>query len=792
MSKIYRNLMTKFMLVLMIIFTTIPATGLAEPAIHNDQSENSSSEEQEQNVEESEEVHTEDDEEEEQEDTRVKEEEKENGNDSSDSEVPMESVETTSDEESEDETNEEDVQDSAEDKEVPAEDEIEENEDEIEENENDEDENFQLKVMHLNDTHSHADKLPKAITEIKEQRKNSDNNLLLHAGDSFSGTLYFNLHKGKADLAMFNLMGLDAFTFGNHEFDLGTSEGHPELQTFIENASFPFLGTNVDFSDDPTLAHVKVQDSVVREANGGKAYNAIIKEIDGEEIGIFGLTTEDTKNVASPELVTFLNYKESAERAVDALEEEGVNKIIAVTHIGYDSNPAVGNDLVLAEQVDGIDIIVGGHSHTELDNTVVKGTEEDPTLIVQTGQYVDNLGVLDVVFDEEGKIIEHEGKLVDLTDVQDDPEAVDVLATYKAEVDALFNEPSGAEALKELTNPRHTSDDKSDSVRANETELGNLVTDAMLAKAKEKFPETEIALQNGGGIRAPIAKGEITNGEIIEVLPFGNDPVVATITGAELKEILEHSVSQAPNENGGFLHVAGMKYYFDSKKEVGDRVIDMQVLKNGEYMPIDLQQTYTVTTNQFTAQGGDGFETFAKVYEEGRVTNIGEVDWEQLRDYMVEEEYLNGKVNPEREGRILDAALDEIPEDPTDPDPTPTPDPDPTPDPNPDPAPTPDPDPTPDPNPDPAPTPDSDPTPDTKPDPAPTPDPVPNEPGDGNENNTEEDKGTVITPGKDDDDQAKRSALPNTATTMYTTLLIGSLLLLVGIAIYAIRKFRMN
>ena len=743
------------MLVLMIIFTTIPSTSLAEPAVHNDQSDNNSPERVEQNVNKpSEEILKEDDEDG-QESVPDSEENKENVNDSSETEVPIESVDEPSDEEFEKEkaTNEEEVQGLAEEEEEPEEDETEETEDE-----EDGDENFQLKVMHLNDTHSHADKLPKAITEIKEQRKNSENNLLLHAGDSFSGTLYFNLHQGEADLAMFNLMGLDAFAFGNHEFDLGTPEGHPELQKFIEDASFPFLGTNVDFSDDPTLSHLKVQDSVVREANGGKAYNAIIKEIDGEDIGIFGLTTEDTKNIASPELVKFLNYKESAERAVEALEDEGVNKIIAVTHIGYDSNPAVGNDLVLAEQVDGIDIIVGGHSHTELNNTIVKGPEEEPTLIVQTGQYVDNLGVLDVVFDEEGTIIQHEGELVDLSNVEDDPEAVEVLATYKAEVDELFNEPSGAKALKELTNPRHTDNDRSDSVRANETELGNLVTDAMLAKAKEKFPETEIALQNGGGIRAPIAKGKITNGEIIEVLPFGNDPVVATITGAELKEILEHGVSQAPNENGGFLHVAGMKYYFDSNKEVGDRVIDMQVLQDGEYTPIDLQQNYTVTTNQFTAQGGDGFETFAKVYEEGRVTNIGEVDWEQLRDYMVDEKYLNGEVDPEREGRILDAALDEIPENPIDP------------------APTPDPEPTPEPTP--------------TPDPVPTPDP--NEPGNENENGTEDDKGTVITPGKDDDDQEKGSALPNTATTMYTTLLIGSLLLLVGIAIYAIRKFRMN
>ncbi|HEY4600818.1 MAG TPA: 5'-nucleotidase C-terminal domain-containing protein [Cerasibacillus sp.] len=519
---------------------------------------------------------------------------------------------------------------------------------------------FDLTVMHMNDTHAHVEALPKMLTAIKQVRAEKENTVLLHAGDVFSGTLYFNEFSGQADLALMNLMGFDAMVYGNHEFDRGSSEGgHKSLAEFVAGANFPLLGTNLDFSSDPYMVSlVENPGKFVENPEGGKTYHSIVKEIDGEKIGILGLTTEDTPAISSAVQVQFLNYIAEAKEAVKQFEEVGINKIIAVTHLGYDSNPAVGNDLVLAEQVEGIDIIVGGHSHTKLtEPTVIEGKE--PTVIVQAGQYAENLGKLDVTFDENGVITEHSGVLIATEDKADDPEAAEALKEFSDDIEQLKNKPSGAEAKKDLPNPRQEKSGD-DSVRANETELGNLVTDAMLAKAKEKFPKTVIALQNGGGIRAPINKGPITTGEIISVLPFGNDPVVVTLTGAELKEILEHSVRLAPGENGGFLHVSGMRYKYDSAQEAGSRVLVMEVKEGDTYVPIEENKEYMITTNQFTAMGGDGYNTFAKAYAEGRVTNIGEIDWEQLKDYMVNEEYLDGQVDPVREGRIIDIARDEI------------------------------------------------------------------------------------------------------------------------------------
>ncbi len=534
------------------------------------------------------------------------------------------------------------------------------------------DNSFKLPIMHMNDTHARTEQFPHMITAIHEYRDAHPDSLLFHAGDVFSGTLYFNEFNGQADLALMNLMDIDAMTFGNHEFDLGSKEdGHQSLSEFVKNANFPFLGANIDFSGDPFMKDLETNAYNIADPNNGEIYNSIVKEVNGEKIGIFGLTTEDTKDIASPMEVEFEDFAAAAEKAVEEFEKEGINKIVAVTHLGYDSSPAVGNDLRLAKEVDGIDIIVGGHSHTQVTPPAVvdkdeAGKEKDPTVIVQTGEYAEFLGTLNVRFDEDGKVIGQAGELLEVADYEADAEATEVLAKYKDKVEKISNEEIGAEAMKDLTNPR-LGEDSTESVRANETELGNLVTDAMLAKAKEKFPETVISFQNGGGIRAPIAKGPITTGEVIDVLPFGNDPVIADLSGQEIKDILEDSVAEAPGENGGFLHVSGMKFYYDSEKEPGNRIVEMYINGNDELTKIDLSERYLVTTNNFTGQGGDGFPTFADAYEDGRVRDIGEIDWEQLRDYMVEEAYLDGIVDPEIEDRIIDLKGEALPEEPGEP-----------------------------------------------------------------------------------------------------------------------------
>jgi 2',3'-cyclic-nucleotide 2'-phosphodiesterase / 3'-nucleotidase / 5'-nucleotidase len=530
---------------------------------------------------------------------------------------------------------------------------------------------YNLTIIHTNDTHAALDNMPRTVTALKEVRAANPNSLLLHAGDAFTGTLYFNKFHGEADLALMNLMGFDAMTFGNHEFDLGSSnEGHQALADFIKGAQFPFVSANVDFSKDAKFDGI-FNTTIPSDFDNGQIYNGIIKEVNGEKVGIFGLTTEETKDISSPGSIAFENYIDEAKKAVQALEAQGVNKIIALTHIGFDDNAAIDNDQILAKNVEGIDVIVGGHSHTTLTEPFVVN-DATPTVIVQTGNSNSNLGVLNVTFDENGVVASQNGHLIKIDNkIAADSEAVNVLAPYKAEVDELAQKEIGVSTSKALENPRTDGDNTKSSVRRNETILGNLITDGMLKKAKSFTGKNVVmALQNGGGIRSAIDAGPITVGEVITVLPFNNTLATMDVTGAELKAAFEISLGQYPGENGGFLHVAGGKVEFDSSKPKGERVVSVSYLnENGKYVEIQDGITYTVATNAFTAKGGDGFDVFAKAYAEGRVTDLGLSDWENFRDHLVsiKSEGIPTKV----EGRIVDVAAK--------PAPTPTPAPTPAP-----------------------------------------------------------------------------------------------------------------
>lgn len=515
---------------------------------------------------------------------------------------------------------------------------------------------FTLSLMHVNDTHARTTQAPKRLTAIKEVRAEKPSALLIDAGDVFSGTLYFNEFEGQADLELMKLMDYDVMTFGNHEFDLGSSEeGHNALKEFIEKSNFPFVSSNVDFSKDTNLKGL-FNVNVSTEPKDGQIYSGIIKEIDGQKVGVFGLTTAETANISSPKDVTFTDYIKAAQTMVDEFEKQGVNKVVAVTHIGYDDNPTVDNDLLLAAAVNGIDVIVGGHSHTKLEKPVLvekdsTGKEKDPTIIVQASQYSEFLGTLDVDFDEAGKVVGHAGELVEIKDQVEDPTAATLLKTYSDKIDAINKTEIGVVAEEELQLPRTDGDDTKPSVRKNETALGNIITDGMLSKAKQYDNKVIMALQNGGGIRAEIGQGPITVGEVITVLPFGNTLATMEITGAELKSAFEISFKSYPKENGGFLHVAGAKVEFDSSKPAGERVVSIKYkAADGSFVDIKDGEKYVVATNAFTAKGGDSYDVFEKIYKEGRVTDLGLSDWENLQEQLKTLKTVNNKT----EGRIVD------------------------------------------------------------------------------------------------------------------------------------------
>lgn len=197
---------------------------------------------------------------------------------------------------------------------------------------------WELTIMHTNDSHARVEQFPYLGTAVDHIRANHSNNLLLHAGDVFSGSLYFTVFEGMADLEFMNEIGYDAMVFGNHEFDRDSQV----LGRFVNGADFPFVSANIDFSSDPILGSL-VHSDVGRPGEGGNIYPAIVKQLDGESVGILGLTTEDTPTIANPgEHIQFHDAVEKAKETVKRLEQIGINKIIALSHMGDDADLELG------------------------------------------------------------------------------------------------------------------------------------------------------------------------------------------------------------------------------------------------------------------------------------------------------------------------------------------------------------------------------------------------------------------------------------------------------------------
>lgn len=506
---------------------------------------------------------------------------------------------------------------------------------------------YQLRILHVNDVHARYDQItatggfctPKdeaekkcvggaarLQTKLKELR--GDNALFLDAGDQFQGTLFYTQYKHGAVQTVLGMLNPDAQTLGNHEFD----DGPAGLRPYLDAVSWPVLSANTDTSREPRLK------------DRYKPYTIVVKN--GQRIGIVGLTSADTPTASSPgPTVAFRNEAQALTRAVAALNARGVDKIVALTHIGY------SEDKALAAQVDGVDVYVGGHSHTFLETgndkaagpypTVVKTPSGAPALVVQAGSYGTHLGLLDVTFDAVGVVTAWDGKPVALSnDVALDTAVADKVSQLNVPLAQLRRQPVG-EARVELVGT-------SDACRFGECNLGNLIADAMLWATRGQG--TQIAIQNGGGIRSGIPAGQVTMGSVIEVLPFSNTIATFDVTGADLLASLESGVSRAHDKTtsgtGRFPQVAGLRYAFDPAKPEGARIASAEIRDaGGAYRPVDPSATYKAVTNNFVRAGGDGYSLFAKAknaYDYG--PNLETVVSEYIRT--------TGPVAPAVEGRI--------------------------------------------------------------------------------------------------------------------------------------------
>ncbi len=474
-------------------------------------------------------------------------------------------------------------------------------------------------------------------TVVKQIRAEVDHHLLLDGGDRFTGTLFHVQYRGQDSVQIMNAIGYDAMALGNHEFD----DGSEVLANFVQGLNFPALSANIDFSEDPLLA--------------GLVEPSVILEVGGEQIGIIGLTTPETEILAKPsdELVFHYNLVDITQQHVDMLTMQGVNKIILVTHIGY------GADVEVAQSVSGVDVVVGGHTNTFLSNsysgargeypTVLESASGEPVLVVQASTKTVYLGRLDVEFDADGLLSDWDGDAILLSRyISPDPDISDLIAGLAEPIAALQAQPVGETAVALTgTSPR--------LCRIQECLLGNVITDAVLEDTG-----ADIVLQNGGGIRADIDEGEVTLGEVLNVLPFGNLISTFDLTGADVLAALENGVSRVEvdeNNNpmvdgasGRFLQVGGLRYVYDATQEPGSRIVSVSVLQDGAYQELDPEAIYHIASNDYVRGGGDGFSIFEtnamNAYDQGRPLD------QVVADYIA----ANSPLNVELEGRITHQA----------------------------------------------------------------------------------------------------------------------------------------
>ena len=471
-------------------------------------------------------------------------------------------------------------------------------------------------ILHSNDVHGAID-LYAAMASLKADYEAQGAEVILaDAGDYSQGTVYVSVHKGADAVAMMNATGYDVATIGNHEFDYG----YAQLAENMKAAKFKVLCADVLGADGKTIFDA----------------NTIIEK-GGVKIGFFGLETPEAQTKANPKLIEGLKFlagkdgKElyaCADAQVKALKEQGADLIVCLSHLGIDGSSEPYTSYDLAKNVKGIDFIIDGHSHS----VITAGPNGEA--IQSTGTAFANIGVITIdnatkkIVGNELKGIWHkekvEGKDVTVVDYKTRDEKV--AAAAKAIIDPIDKAYGEKFAVSKVTlNGAKAPDGNRDS----ETNLGDLITDAMLWKIRSdatiKVPvENVVAITNGGGIRATVKAGDITKKDINTVLPFGNTLAVVYVTGAELLEALEASTFCTPESLGGFPQAAGLQFALKTYEKYdanpdpypkstyyGPKSIQRVTIDNVNGKKFDLTATYAVVTNNFVAGGGDTYYAFA-------------------------------------------------------------------------------------------------------------------------------------------------------------------------------------
>ena len=461
---------------------------------------------------------------------------------------------------------------------------------------------LELVILHTNDTHSHVagidvhgnasfeesrsiGGLGRISAAINECKGRQDNVIALDAGDQFQGTLFYSINKWPMLAEYDKHMPWDAMTLGNHEFD----EGCLELSNFMETLDFPLLAANLAPEKGCPLLKSRYSPH-------------LIKTVRGVKVGIIGIANDEVVDLSSACSHTkFRDASETLAEQVRQLESQGVHCIIALTHLGLPM------DRKLARTVDGVDVIVGGHTHSYLGPgspegpypTVESSPSGQPVLVVTAKRAAQYLGKLSVVFDKDGVPVSWSGSAMQLDSEKPvDQQIASLTHKYLEKLDAFRSTVIGEQ--------NNEFPDGMDACRENEC-LGGLVTvDAMLDFARRYGASAAIC--NGGAIRAALPVGKVTKGDMLTIHPFGNVCVVREYTGEQLWEALEHGVSEEGAKGPRLIQPAGLRYTVDASRPSGKRIIKAEIMEpGGKAVPLDLKKKYRVALFDYLTGGGDGY-----------------------------------------------------------------------------------------------------------------------------------------------------------------------------------------